>query len=59
MRWWTLLLVCACAETPQGPVARSIDSAAAEADVPADLMMAIAVEEGGVKLPALRVDRRR
>ena len=56
MRWWTLLLVCACAGTqPAGPVARSIDTAAAEADVPADLMTAIAVEEGGIKLPALRI----
>lgn len=55
MRWWTLLLVCACAGTPEGPVARSIESAAAQADVPADLVMAIAVEEGGVKLAPLRV----
>ena len=36
-------------------MARSIDSAADEAGVPADLMTAIAVEEGGVKLPALRM----
>src|SRR3954469_10703599 len=54
MRWWTLLAFCACAGTPEGPVARSIESASAEADVPADLMMAVAVEEGGVKLAALR-----
>ncbi|MBV8755792.1 MAG: hypothetical protein JO257_00870, partial [Deltaproteobacteria bacterium] len=56
MRWWTLLLVCACAGSQGGgPVARSIESAASEADVPPDLMTAIAVEEGGVKLPALRL----
>jgi len=55
MRWWTLTLVCACAGSQGGPVARSIDSAADEAGVPADLMTAIAVEEGGVKLPALRM----
>jgi N-acetyl-anhydromuramyl-L-alanine amidase AmpD len=56
MRWWTLLpLICACADKPQGPVARSLDAAAAEAGVPAELLTAIAVEEGGVKLPALRI----
>src|SRR3569623_1208185 len=55
MRWWTLTLVCACAGSQGGPVARSIDSAADAAGVPADLMTAIAVEEGGVKLPALRM----
>ena len=38
-----------------GPVARSIAAAAAEAGVPVDLMTAIAVEEGGLKLPALRI----
>src|SRR5512135_2529128 len=55
MRWWTLALVtCACAGSSEGPVARSITSAATEADVPADLVMAIAIEEGGVKLAALR-----
>src|SRR3569623_3740031 len=55
MRWWTLTLVCACAGSQGGPVARSIASAADEAGVPADLMTALAVEEGGVKLPALRM----
>jgi N-acetyl-anhydromuramyl-L-alanine amidase AmpD len=54
MRWWTLFMVCACAGTTQGPVARSIESAAAEAGVPADLVMAIAVEEGGIKLAPIR-----
>ena len=38
-----------------GPVARSIASAAAQAGVPADLVTAIAVEEGGLHLPALRL----
>ena len=37
-----------------GPVGRSVDAAASEAGVPADLLMAIAVEEGGVHLAALR-----
>src|SRR5690242_11892219 len=37
-----------------GPVARSIVDAADDAGVPADLMLAIAVEEGGVKLAAHR-----
>jgi N-acetyl-anhydromuramyl-L-alanine amidase AmpD len=56
MRWVTLLpLICACADKPEGPVARSLDSAAAEAGVPVELLTAIAIEEGGVKLPALRV----
>jgi len=55
MRWWTLALVtCACAGSSEGPVGRSLESAAAEAGVPADLVMAVAIEEGGVKLPALR-----
>jgi N-acetyl-anhydromuramyl-L-alanine amidase AmpD len=56
MRWWTLaLLASACAGTSEGPVARSLDSAAAEAGVPADLIRAVAIEEGGVKLAALRL----
>jgi N-acetyl-anhydromuramyl-L-alanine amidase AmpD len=56
MRWWPLaLFTCACAgSTPQGPVARSLESASAEAGVPADLVMAIAIEEGGVKLAPVR-----
>ena len=55
MRWWTLAVVtCACAGSSEGPVARSLESAAAEAGVPADLVMAVAIEEGGVKLAALR-----
>jgi N-acetyl-anhydromuramyl-L-alanine amidase AmpD len=37
-----------------GPVGRSIDAAAGEAGVPADLLLAIAVEEGGLHLAALR-----
>src|SRR4051812_3880358 len=40
-----------------GPVARIIESASNEASVPADLMLAIAVEEGGIVLPAFRVPR--
>ncbi len=38
-------------------VARLVSSAAAEAGVPADLLVAIAIEEGGVKLPAMRLVR--
>ena len=38
-----------------GPVARSIESAAAEAGVPVDLVLAIAIEEGGVHLAPLRM----
>ncbi|HEV7558131.1 MAG TPA: N-acetylmuramoyl-L-alanine amidase, partial [Kofleriaceae bacterium] len=49
------LCACAAASSPQGPVASSIAIAADEADVPADLVMAIAIEEGGVRLPALRI----
>jgi N-acetyl-anhydromuramyl-L-alanine amidase AmpD len=57
MRWWPLaLFTCACAgsSSPQGPVARSLEAASAEAGVPADLVMAIAIEEGGVKLAPVR-----
>ncbi|MGE5180994.1 MAG: N-acetylmuramoyl-L-alanine amidase [Acidobacteriota bacterium] len=47
---------CTAAPTvPRGPVATSLDTAAAEAGVPADLVTAIAVEEGGIELPALRM----
>jgi len=49
------LCACATASSPQGPVASSIAIAADEADVPADLVMAIAIEEGGVRLPAIRI----
>jgi N-acetyl-anhydromuramyl-L-alanine amidase AmpD len=55
------LAVAACAGAdapppppPAGPIARSITDAADEAGVPRDLLLAIAVEEGGVRLPALR-----
>jgi MYXO-CTERM domain-containing protein len=37
-----------------GPVARTLSAAADEAGVPRDLLAAIAIEEGGVRLPALR-----
>ncbi len=37
-----------------GPVARSIESAAKEAGVPVDLVLAIAIEEGGVHLSPIR-----
>ncbi len=40
--------------SPAGPVARSLADAAHEAGVPLDLVTAIAIEEGGVKLPATR-----
>jgi N-acetyl-anhydromuramyl-L-alanine amidase AmpD len=46
------LLGCTTSET--APVARSIEDAAAEAGVPADLMMAVAVEERGIRWPAIR-----
>ncbi len=48
-------VLAACSGGPaQGPIARSIDTAAAEAGVPADLVLAVAIEEGGLRLPALR-----
>jgi N-acetyl-anhydromuramyl-L-alanine amidase AmpD len=40
-----------------GPIARLVQSAATEASVPPDLLLAIAIEEGGIKLPAFRVVR--
>jgi MYXO-CTERM domain-containing protein len=52
------LCACTAASSPSpagGPVATSIDIAADEADVPADLVMAVAIEEGGIRLPALRI----
>lgn len=54
------LVACATQVTPPattGPVASTIAAAAAEANVPADLVLAIAAEEGGLMLPALRVPR--
>jgi MYXO-CTERM domain-containing protein len=58
MKLGLALVVSGCAASatqPAGPVARSIESAAAEADVPADLVMAIAIEEGGIELPPVRI----
>jgi len=56
MRVALLALVAGCASAPPpGPVARGLDDAAAEANVPADLVTAIAVEEQGLALPALRM----
>src|SRR5579863_7484972 len=46
---------CAAPASPEGPVARSLTSAAASANVPRDLVVAIAVEEGGVFLRATRL----
>ncbi|HEU0032046.1 MAG TPA: peptidoglycan recognition family protein [Kofleriaceae bacterium] len=37
-----------------GPVARTLQAAADEAGVPGDLLTAIAIEERGIRLPALR-----
>jgi len=59
-----LVLACSCS-TPErsapdgstGPVGRSLAAAADEAGVPRDLLAAIAIEEGGVQLAALRVVR--
>ncbi len=55
----TSLVACASQPTPSptGPVASTIAAAATEANVPADLLLAIAAEEGGLKLPALRIPR--
>ncbi len=58
MRHLALGLICACADqSPTSPSQQSLSAAADEAGVPIDLVVAIAVEEGGVKLPALRVVR--
>jgi N-acetyl-anhydromuramyl-L-alanine amidase AmpD len=46
---------CTPAPAPAGPVAQSIARAADAAAVPRDLMVAIAVAEGGLMLPALRL----
>ena len=51
------IAVSACASSEDlatGPVGRSLATAAAEAGLPADLVAAVAVEEGGLALPALR-----
>ncbi|HEY1556332.1 MAG TPA: N-acetylmuramoyl-L-alanine amidase [Kofleriaceae bacterium] len=50
------LAVAACANpaTPEGPVARSLAAAADEAGVPAELVTAVAIEEGGARLGAWR-----
>jgi N-acetyl-anhydromuramyl-L-alanine amidase AmpD len=45
---------CSGVEPPQGPIARSLADAAAAARLPVDLVAAIAVEEGGLALPAYR-----
>jgi MYXO-CTERM domain-containing protein len=54
-----LLMACGSTSVPDrvmgdGPVARSLTAAADEAGVPRELLAAIAIEEGGVRLPALR-----
>ena len=54
----TALVACATqapAPPPSGAVARTIAAAAAEAHVPAELLLAIAAEEGGLALPAARI----
>jgi N-acetyl-anhydromuramyl-L-alanine amidase AmpD len=53
-----LALVCllaSCASSESGPVQHSMEVAASEANVPIDLVAAVAVEEGGLMLPAVRV----
>ena len=56
MMRWAILGVAACASGPQGgPVARSLQAAAAEANVPVDLVTAVAIEEQGLALPPLRI----
>ena len=42
---------------PTGNLARLVDTAAREAGVPQDLLLAISIEEGGITLPAFRVVR--
>jgi N-acetyl-anhydromuramyl-L-alanine amidase AmpD len=56
LRSMAMLGIAACsgAEPPQGPVARALADAADAADLPVDLVAAIAVEEGGLALPAHR-----
>lgn len=46
---------CATSTTPDTSIRHVVEAAAAEAGVPADLMMAIAIEEGGVRLPRWRM----
>ncbi|HEY4243300.1 MAG TPA: N-acetylmuramoyl-L-alanine amidase [Kofleriaceae bacterium] len=53
-RYLAVLAVAGCAAPAEGPVAQSIAAAADEAGVPRDLLVAIAVEEGGLQLPAHR-----
>jgi N-acetyl-anhydromuramyl-L-alanine amidase AmpD len=56
MRLLFCALVAGCASAPpSGPIARSLSDAAAEANVPADVVTAVAVEEQGLALPALRI----
>jgi N-acetyl-anhydromuramyl-L-alanine amidase AmpD len=61
LRYAFALTVIGCAPEPVpstwGAVARLVDAAATEANVPAELVMAIAVEEGGIRLPAIRAVR--
>src|SRR3954447_3717499 len=54
-----LMLVGGCSSPaqPEGPVAQSITQAAARNGVPRDLMVAIAVTEGGLLLPKTRILR--
>jgi uncharacterized protein (TIGR03382 family) len=55
VRLAALLVIGACAAPDAtGPVQQLVMSASSEAAVPADLVMAIAVEEGGLTLPAMR-----
>ena len=55
-------LAAACSDAPEvaprGPLATRVDRASAAAGVPADLVLAIAVVEGGLALPARRVASR-
>ena len=53
--WLIALVSCtAQASEPQGAVQQLVTSEAAQAGVPADLVLAIAAEEGGLQLPAMR-----
>ena len=61
LRLCLIMGVIACAErtptTSDGSLARSLELAADEAGVSRDLVMAIAIEEDGLALPALRIVR--
>ncbi|MDB4953355.1 MAG: N-acetylmuramoyl-L-alanine amidase [Myxococcales bacterium] len=61
MKWIALAVAfvgCTTAPAPEaGPVARIVDAAAKEASVPPELLLAIAIEEQGIALPAFRIVR--